>query len=82
MVLRSQMSVGLVGIGVRPLGTSLRWWGGRSRWKLSRSSIILHILNILHLRILSFYNVSVHTVWFSVCVNGSFLTRLVVVFFG
>jgi hypothetical protein len=82
LVLRSQMGVGFVSIGVRPLRTVLRSRGRGSRRQRSSSNFILHILNIFHLRILLLHDVSAYAVRLSVCVNGSFLTRLIVVSFG
>ena len=76
------MGVGFVGIGVCPLRTTLHWRGRGSRGQRSSSDFIFHILNIFHLRILFLHDMSVHTVRFSACINGSFLTRLIVVSFG
>lgn len=73
------MSIGLVGIGVCPLGTFLHSGCGGSGWQRRGSGFILHIL---HLRILFLHDVSVYTVRSSVRVNDSFLTRLIVVSFS
>ena len=77
LVLRSQMSIGLINIGVCPLGTFLHSGCGGSRWQRSRSGFVLQILNTFHLP-----SRRDHLLRSSMRVNNSFLTWLVVVSFG
>ena len=76
------MAVGLFRISLRALRTVLHSRGRGSRGQRSSPGFILHILSIFHLQILFHYDMTVYTVRSRMCLNGSFLTRLIVVSLG